>query len=69
VEPLSKEEWNAHCEAISRVDLKTLMEDELGPGQRVEVRGHGRKTAARNTFEAAGFKAGMNREGMADRTE
>jgi hypothetical protein len=66
---LSTGEWNAHCDAISRVDLKTLMEDELGPGERVEVRGKGRKTAARNSFEASGFKAGMNREGMADRIE
>jgi len=67
-EMLSKEEWNAHCDAISRVDLKTLMEDELGPGERVEVRGKGRKTQARNAFEA-GVRAAVNKAGMTDRLE
>lgn len=67
-EMLTKEEWNAHCDAISRVDLKVLMEDELGPGQRVEVRGRGRKTQARNSFEA-GVRAAVNKQGMTDRIE
>ncbi len=50
---LSPAEWNAHCEAISRVDLKTLMEDTLLPGERVEVRGKGRKTMARSAGDTA----------------
>lgn len=65
---LTKEEWNAHCDAISRVDLKVLMEDELGPGERVEVRGRGRKTQARNSFEA-GVRSAVNKAGMTDRIE
>lgn len=65
---LTPAEWNEHCEAISRVDLKVMMQDELGPGERVEVRGKGRKTQARNSFEA-GVKAAVNRQGMTDRTE
>lgn len=65
---MTKEEWNAHCEAISRVDLKIMLEDELGPGQRVEVRGRGRKTQARNSFEA-GVRAAVNGQGMTDRIE
>lgn len=65
--PLTKEEWNAHCEAISRVDLKVLMEDQLGPGQRVEVRGRGRKTAARNAYEAR-ERGHVNGLGVADRS-
>lgn len=67
-EPLTPAEWNAHCEAISRVDLKTLMEDELGPGERVEVRGRGRKTMARNASDS-GVRASLNRPGMTDRLE
>jgi hypothetical protein len=67
-EMLTAEEWNAHCEAISRVDLKVLMEDELGPGERVEVRGRGRKTQARNAFEA-GVRVAVNKLGMTDRAE
>jgi len=66
-EPMTKAEWNAHCEAISRVDLKVLLEDELGPGQRVEVRGRGRKTAARNAYEAR--DRGHVGLGVADRSE
>ena len=65
---LTEKEWNAHCDAISRVDLKVLMQDELGPGERVEVRGKGRRTQARNAFEA-GVRAAVNRAGMTDRTE
>lgn len=67
-EMLTADEWNAHCDAISRVDLKVLMEDELGPGQRVEVRGRGRKTQARNSFEA-GVRAAVNKQGMTDRND
>jgi hypothetical protein len=67
-EMLTKAEWNAHCDAISRVDLKVLMEDELGPGERVEVRGRGRKTQARNSFDA-GVRAAVNGQGMTDRNE
>lgn len=67
-EIMTKDEWNAHCEAISRVDLKIMLEDELGPGQRVEVRGKGRKTQARNSFEA-GVKAAVNGQGMTDRND
>jgi hypothetical protein len=66
--PLSPEEWNRHCDEISRVDLKVLMEDQLGPGQRVEVRGRGRKTAARNAYEAR-ERASLNKLGMTDRNE
>lgn len=65
---LTPAEWNAHCDAISRVDLKTLLEDELGPGQRVEVRGKGRKTQARNSFDA-GVRSAVNKAGMTDRIE
>lgn len=61
-------EWNAHCEAISRVDLKIMLQDELGPGERVEVRGRGRKTQARNSFDA-GVRAAVNRQGMTDRND
>jgi hypothetical protein len=67
-EILTADEWNAHCDAISRVDLKVLMEDQLGPGERVEVRGKGRKTAARNAFDA-GVKSAVNKAGMTDRLE
>ncbi len=66
---LTPAEWNAHCDAISRVDLKTLLEDELGPGQRVEVRGKGRKTQARNAFEA-GVRVGLpQNSGVTDRLD
>jgi hypothetical protein len=67
-EIMTADEWNVHCDAISRVDLKVLMEDELGPGERVEVRGKGRKTQARNAFEA-GVRSAVNKAGMTDRVE
>src|SRR3954471_21954137 len=45
--PLTKEEWTAHCEAASRMDLAELFEDVLLPKEHIEVRGKGRKTQAR----------------------
>lgn len=65
---LTVEEWNAHCEAICRIDLKAMMEDELRPGERVEVRGKGRKTQARSLGDA-GVRASVNRQGMTDRLD
>lgn len=46
-EPLTKEEWKAHCEAASRMDLAELFDDVLLSKEHVEVRGKGRMTQAR----------------------
>lgn len=46
-ELLTKEEWTAHCEAASRMDLAELFDDVLLSKEHVEVRGRGRQTQAR----------------------
>lgn len=67
-DPLDDHEWNAHCDAISRLDLKTLMDDRLQPGERVEVRGRGRKTQARGTSDT-GVRTGAGQRGVFGATD
>jgi hypothetical protein len=50
-EPLSKDEWAAHCGSPSRIDTQAFFADRLGPKERVITRGKG-KTQARSSFDA-----------------
>lgn len=49
--PLTREEWESHLNRPCRIDEQALFESVLGKGERVEVRGKGRRTAARSVFD------------------
>ena len=52
-DPLTRKEWDAHCDAACRMDWKVLVEDiPLKRGEHYEVRGKGRKTQAKSAFDA-----------------
>lgn len=51
-EPLTADEWGAHCDAACRMDWKELIEDRLQPGQHVVVKGKGKNLQARSGFDA-----------------
>lgn len=51
-DPLTKDEWNAHCEAACRLDWQGLVEDALKPGERVVIKGKKNSTQARSSFDA-----------------
>jgi hypothetical protein len=50
-QPLSKKEWEEHCDRPCRIDEKAFFKDRLGKGERLEVRGKGRKTHAKSSFD------------------
>ena len=49
--PLTDEQWQAHCEAACRMDWHELLDDRLVKGEHVEVRGKGKPTQARNIHD------------------
>lgn len=49
--PLTKEEWAAHLGKPCRINIEEFMEDRLGPKERMEIKGKGRKTQARSSFD------------------
>ena len=51
-EPLSKEEWEAHCNRPCRIDEEAFFSDRLLKGEHVTVRGKGKKTQAKSAFDA-----------------
>ncbi len=51
-EPLTKEEWDAHCDAACRMDWKSLLEDVVRPDEKVVVKGKKRGTQAKSAFDA-----------------
>lgn len=51
-EPLSEDEWQAHLDAPSRINTEMFFGDRLGQGERMMVRGKGRKVQARSLFDA-----------------
>ena len=48
---LSKPEWEEHLGRPSRIDFEALMEDKLVPGEHIEVKGKGKKTQAKGSFD------------------
>jgi hypothetical protein len=51
VTPLTEAEWLEHLGRPCRVDEQALYADKLGKGERISVRGKGRKLAAKSTFD------------------
>ena len=56
---LNPDEWAAHLDAPCRLNQDDFFEDRLVPGERVVVRGKGRKVQARSLFDA-GVKERMS---------
>lgn len=50
-EPLTQKEWEEHLNRPCRMDEAAYFEDRLGPKESVVVRGKGRKTQARSSFD------------------
>lgn len=53
VEPLTEEEWAAHLGRPCRINMDEFMEDRLGPKERIELKGKGRKTQAKSSFDTS----------------
>jgi hypothetical protein len=51
-EPLTKEEWEAHLNRPCRIDEEAFFGDRLGRGEHVIIRGKGRNTQAKSSFDA-----------------
>ncbi len=51
VTPLTKKQWDAHCDAACRMDWKTLVEDTVKPGEKVVVKGKKGGTQAKSAFD------------------
>ena len=51
-DPLTKEEWQTHLDAPSRINTDQFFEDRLAPNEKVITRGKGRKLQARSLFDA-----------------
>jgi len=60
IEPLTKEEWEDHCNRPCREDEQAAFEEKYGgdPKARLVVHGKGRKTAAKSRYEAGGSSQG-----------
>jgi hypothetical protein len=70
-EPMTDEEWQAHCEAACRMDWYDLVHDRLKPGEKVVVKGKKSSVQARSRGEmgvAVGGQA-MGVLGVTDRSE
>lgn len=63
-EPLTKDEWQAHLDAPSRIDTDAFFADRLGHKERFMVRGKGRSVQAKSLFDA-GVKARVSEDGTA----
>lgn len=50
-EPLSDEEWEAHCKAACRMDWAALIDDRLKPGEKVVVKGKKAGVQAKSRFD------------------
>jgi hypothetical protein len=51
IEPLTKEEWEAHLGRPCRINEIELYADKIGPGERLVTRGRARKPAAKSSFD------------------
>lgn len=51
IDPLTKEEWEEHLGRPCRLNETEFFEGRLAPGEHVEVKGRGRKTQARGSFD------------------
>lgn len=51
-EPFTPEEWKEITAQSSRWNMEDYFADRLGPKEHIEVRGKGRKTQARSSFDA-----------------
>lgn len=50
--PLTKEEWTSHLGKPARINMDEYMEDRVPAGHHLEVRGKGRATQAKSSFDA-----------------
>lgn len=50
--PLTKDEWDAHCESACRMDWRSLMEDTLKPGEHIVVKGKKGGVQAKSQYDA-----------------
>jgi hypothetical protein len=50
--PLTDEQWAAHVNAPSRWDMDDYFSERLGPKEHMIVRGKGRPTQAKSSFDA-----------------
>jgi len=48
---LTKDEWDAHCDAACRMDWKTLTEDTVKPGEHIVVKGKKGGVQAKSAFD------------------
>lgn len=67
-EPLTADEWNAHCESACRMDWHGLLDDGLRKGERVVVKGKKTGVQAKSAFDQ-GVKAPALGMGVTDRTD
>ncbi len=51
-EPLTKDEWEAHCSRPCRIDEEAFFSDRLNQNEHLTVRGKGKKTQAKSAFDA-----------------
>lgn len=51
IEPLTKQEWDAHCQAACRLDWQALVEDTIKPGEKVVVKGKKGGVQAKSTYD------------------
>lgn len=50
-EPLTEDEWASHLGKPCRLNVDEFLEDRLGPKERFEVRGKGKKLQAKSSFD------------------
>lgn len=67
-DPLTKKEWDAHCEAACRLDWKDLIGDTLKPGEKVVVKGKKGGYQAKSSFDAGVKVHGSTLNPIADTT-